>query len=236
MTRVADQADPRIREICAAGGQVAAIPVGSIEQHGPHLPVSTDTDIVTEVTRRLCDAGGYLMMPAVQYGVSYEHAPLFQASVSGQTLLRVLYDLAESLSRNGVETVFVVNGHHGNQRALSRLERKVRTGLGGDLQIFVLPYWRFIEERFDHAGPVETSLMLAISGNVDMSRAVRGLDADSLSRSDLRRVSRLAAKSFPAATGNGVWGDPTGATAEHGRALLEQAVANLHRECQSRIA
>ena len=65
-----------------------------------------------------------------------------------------------------------------------------------------------------------------------MSRAVKGLDTRDLSRGELRRISRLASKSFPTATGNGIWGDPTGATAEQGHRILAQVVANLHKECQ----
>ena len=230
--RLADQTDPILRGFAESGCRAAVIPVGSLEQHGPHLPVSTDSDIVTEVARRLCEAGGFLQLPTIPYGVSYEHAPLFQLSTSGRTVLGELSDLIASLNQNGIGTTFVINGHHGNQRALSRLAGKVRRRLGDRVRVFALPYWRFMEGQFDHAGPVETSLMLAISGRVDMSKAVRGLDTAELSRDDLRRISRLASRSFPAATGNGIWGDPTGATADRGSRILAEVVANLYRHCQ----
>lgn len=229
MMKLACQSDPALRE---AGCLNAVMPVGSIEQHGPHLPVSTDTDIVTEVAGRLCEMGGFLQLPTVPYGVSYEHQPLFQLSISGRTLLGVMSDLIESLTKNRVGNVFVVNGHHGNQKALARLAGKTERRLGGRVRVFVLSYWHFMDIPFDHAGHVETSLMLAISQNTDMSRAVKGLDTRDLSSGELRRISRLASKSFPTATGNGIWGDPTGATAEQGHRILAQVVANLHKECQ----
>lgn len=231
--RLADQPDPELRRAVTSGRMVLVIPVGSTEQHGPHLPVSTDTVIATEVAKRLSDRGGFLQLPAVPYGVSYEHAPLFQISVRGRTLLATLSDMIESMAQNGAMTVFVVNGHHGNQKALSRLSDKVEKRLGGRAKAFVLHYWRFMDMPFDHAGLVETSLMLAISGKVDMAKAVKGLDAKNRSRSEIRRLSRLASTSFPSVTENGVWGDPTGATASLGHKILAQVIERLHENCQN---
>lgn len=232
---LADLPDPDLRRICARG-RAAVIPVGSLEQHGPHLPVSTDSDIVTEVARRLCEGGGFLQLPTVQYGISREHAPLFQLSVGGRVLLDTLSDLIGSLAQNGIRTAFVVNGHHGNQKALSRLAGRIKRRLGGRMQARIFHYWRFMSVPLDHAGSVETSLMLAASERVDMSRAVAGLDPAALSAAELQRVSRLASRSFPSATGNGIWGDPTGATRERGQELLDEIVANLHGECQDCLA
>ena len=125
MTKIQDQFDPILRKSIGKKKQIAIIPVGSIEQHGAHLPVSTDTDIVTEVAKRLAEKNGYLLLPTISYGVSYEHAPYFQLSISQSTLQKVLMDLCESLISNNIKTVFIINGHHGNQNAIKNIDVKL---------------------------------------------------------------------------------------------------------------
>lgn len=204
-------------------GKPAVLPVGATEQHGPHLPVTTDTDIASALSARLASRIGAVLMPAIQYGVSFEHAPLFQASVSPGTLATQVSSLCRSLSLVGIGPVFVVNGHHGNVRALR--------GANG---AHVLHYWRFAE-RFDHAGKTETSLMLALSGDVRMDLAVAGLDESSLGEQELQDAKRLACSCFPEATGNGVWGDPRGATKKEGEQIAERVVAAMAKQCRAAI-
>ena len=90
-----------------------------------------------------------------------------------------------------------------------------------------------MQKDFDHAGFVETSLMLAVSKNVKMNRAKRGLVIDGLSQSEKDKLGRLASKSFPLATKNGVWGDPREATAKKGNQLLAEIVKNIEKKCQT---
>src|SRR3989304_4984388 len=80
MVVVKDQLDPDLRKIIKKQKAVI-IPVGSIEQHGPHLPVSTDSDIVYEVARRVSEKCNFLLLPTISYGVSFEHAPFFNLSL-----------------------------------------------------------------------------------------------------------------------------------------------------------
>ena len=120
MADIRVQSDPTLRKLIKKK-RAAVIPVGSIEQHGPHLPVSTDSDIVSEVSRRLSEKMDLWLLPTVSYGVSAEHAPFFQMSLKGSTLRRVLEDLCSSLLENGIDTVFVINGHHGNIKAIKDL-------------------------------------------------------------------------------------------------------------------
>jgi len=81
MIDIKAQFDPNLRKLIKKKKQVAVIPIGSIEQHGAHLPVSTDSDIVTEVAKRLSKMKGYILLPTLNYGVSFEHAPFFNLSV-----------------------------------------------------------------------------------------------------------------------------------------------------------
>ena len=212
---------------------VALIPVGSIEQHGPHLPVSTDSDIVSYIARQVSEKNGFLLLPTLQYGVSFEHHPFFNLSVSSHTLEKILIEICISLSRNHVDRVIILNGHHGNLDALKKLPVKVAKKIGSKQRIFVYSYWHFMKEEFDHAGFVETSIMLAISDKVKMNKAEKGLISDGLSKKELSQLSKKANKSFISVTKNGVWGDPTRATQKDGEVILKEIISNLVKESQT---
>jgi creatinine amidohydrolase len=212
---------------------VALIPVGSIEQHGPHLPVSTDSDIVSHIARQVSDKNGFLLLPTIQYGVSFEHHPFFNMSIPTHTLQEILVELCISLSKNHINTVIILNGHHGNQNALRNLQDRVSKIGGIKQRIFVYSYWHFMKRKFDHAGFVETSIMLAISDKVLMNKAKKGLIPDNLSRKKLNQLSKKANKSFISVTKNGVWGDPTLATAKDGKEILREIITNIVKESQT---
>jgi creatinine amidohydrolase len=86
---------------------------------------------------------------------------------------------------------------------------------------------------FDHAGFVETSLMLAISKNVKMKLAKKGLITDKMTKQEITKIGKLANQSFPKATKNGIWGDPTKATKRDGRIILTEIIENLSKKCQT---
>ncbi len=207
----------------------AVIPVGSIEQHGAHLPVSTDADLAQEISRRLCKKTGYLLLPPIQYGVSREHAPLFNLSLRPSTLRAIVCDVAISAAALGIRRIFVINGHHGNQKALKDVETMVNKACKAKTHVF--SYWKFMDRGFDHAGHIETSLMLAISNNTRMSKAIKGFEEPTGAK--LKEASRRAEKSFVSVTKNGIWGDPRGATASEGRKMLAIIVENLEKKCRS---
>lgn len=212
---------------------IALIPVGSIEQHGPHLPVSTDSDIVSYIARQVSEKNGFLLLPTLQYGVSFEHHPFFNLSVSSPTLEKILIELCISLSKNHIHRIIILNGHHGNLDALKKLPDKVAKKIGTKQRIFVYSYWHFMEKEFDHAGFVETSIMLAISDKVMMNKAEKGLIPDSLSKKELSQLSKKANKSFISVTKNGIWGDPTRATQKDGEVILKEIISNLVKESQT---
>src|SRR5690349_20960719 len=120
MIEVKDLSDPSLGKLIKTKRRVALIPVGSTEQHGPHLPVSTDTDIVSEIARRLSEKIGFLLLPTINYGVSFEHHPLFNLSITKCTLQKFLVELCISLSKNRIDQIIILNGHHGNQSALRK--------------------------------------------------------------------------------------------------------------------
>ena len=233
MTEIKNQFDPILRKSIIKKNQVAIIPVGSIEQHGPHLPVSTDSDIVTEVARKISEKKGYLLLPTLNYGVSFEHAPFFNLSIRESTLRTVLTDLCTSLLSNNIKTVFIINGHHGNLKPIKNLDVKLKKISKNKLKVIPLSYWHFMDREFDHAGFVETSLMLAISKNVKMRLAKKGLITDGMTKQEITKLGKLANQSFPKATKNGIWGDPRKATKKDGQVILAEIVEKLGKKCQT---
>lgn len=229
--QIKDQIDPELRKIIKKRKYAAVIPVGSIEQHGPHLPISTDSDIVSEIAKRFSKQGNFLLLPTINYGVSFEHSPFFNLSLRESTLQNMIIDICKSLIQANISTIFILNGHHGNQKSLNQICKKIQNR--SKIKIFVFSYWHFMSQEFDHAGEIETSLMLAISKKVKMKKAQKGLIISKLSKKEKTRISKIASKSFPLATKNGVWGDPTLASSKLGRKLLSEILRNLKKKSQT---
>ena len=135
-----------------------AVPLGSLEQHGPHLPLDTDSRIACAVAAGLaarCE--GITVAPAVSYGASGEHADFPGTLLIGHEVLTgLLMELVRSARRSFAGVVFV-NAHGGNEDALVSLEHRCAAE-GDDVLV-----WRAATPGGDaHAGRTETSLLLAI--------------------------------------------------------------------------
>ncbi|WP_072803360.1 mycofactocin biosynthesis peptidyl-dipeptidase MftE [Rhodococcoides yunnanense] len=192
--------------------RLVVVPVGAFEQHGPHLPLDTDTRIAEAVSTRLPDA---VVAPAIAYGSSGEHEG-FPGTVSiGSDALRgVLVEYGRSACRWATRLLFV-NGHGGNVATVAEATTLLRYE-GRDVA------WTpcAVPGADAHAGRTETSLLLCLSPRlVDMARAEIG-NTDSISE----LLPRLREGGTRAVSPNGVLGDPTLSTAEEGRALLDEMV------------
>ena len=231
--------DPEFRKSGKGWGLPVIIPVGSLEQHGAHLPITTDSDIVTDIASRLGKKCNFIVLPTISYGISYEHDPLFNLSMETGTLSDIIENILDSVSKCKISSVIILNGHHGNSpilESIQRLEANPRLRELRKVDAFrVFSYWRFMEHEFDHAGFVETSLMLAISDKVKMKKAKKGLITNGLSEKERKRINKLSTQpgGFPKVAKNGVWGDPTSATKKDGEKFLAEIVRNLAKECQS---
>jgi len=227
--------DPEFRKSGKGWGLPVIIPVGSLEQHGAHLPITTDSDIVTEIASRLAKKCGFIVFPTISYGVSFEHQPLFNISIQSRNLRGFLGDIFQSL--NGFHQIIFLNGHHGNVESLNKLRKTMNREYvrSGAPLVKCYSYWHFMKHEFDHAGFVETSIMLAISDKVKMEKAEKGLITKGLSDEEIQRINKLSTQpfGFPKVAKNGVWGDPTGATKKDGKKFLAEIVRNLAKECQS---
>jgi mycofactocin precursor peptide peptidase len=199
-------------------GAVLAVPIGSTEQHGPHLPLSTDTDIAVALACGLTRARpSVVMAPAVPYGSSGEHED-FAGTVSiGQAVLEItLVELCRSAMAT-FQRILLLNAHGGNAEPLDRAQRRLR-GEGRDVRAWG-PSWA----GDAHAGRTETSLMLALA-----PEQVRRDEASAGNVAPIAGLlSRLRAGGVRAVSPNGVLGDPAGASAEEGRELLRAATEEL---------
>jgi len=184
--------DPEFRKLIKSKKPTIIIPVGSIEQHGAHLPITTDSDIVTEIASRLAKKCKFIVFPTISYGISHEHDPLFNISIRDNSYRDFLFVLIRSLdsSMGSLGSIIILNGHHGNVKALNEL---VETQLIMT-KSRCYSYWHFMKHEFDHAGFVETSIMLAISDKVKMKKAKKGLITKGLSEKEIQRINKLSTK------------------------------------------
>lgn len=163
------------REVAARA--LVVLPTGATEQHGPHLPLGTDSMAVEAVARRAAErarpATPALVAPTLAFGSSHHHLPFGGTmSVSTETYYRLVCDLLESLAAGGFRRIFIVNGHGGNSELVQLAARDV--ALRRDVAVGAGSYWTIAWERLTaagagraghlpgHAGAFETSLVAAL--------------------------------------------------------------------------
>lgn len=194
------------------GAVLVAVPVGSCEQHGPHLPLWTDALVAVALCEALAERrGDVVVAPCVGVGASGEHAGFAGTlSVGTDVLSAYLTELVRS-ARGWSRGVVLVSGHGGNADALAAAESTARHE--GDRVVTFLPH---VAGADAHAGRTETSMLLALdAASVRQDRLVPGTTQP---LSDL--LQALRRDGVMAVSANGVLGDPRGATAEEGRATL----------------
>jgi len=218
---------------------IALLPVGAIEQHGPHLPLDTDAFDADYLARRVADACSYpkpLVLPAVSYGVSYHHESFEGTiSISNDTLARLVYEIGTGAARNGIKKFVIINGHGGNSPALNHAAQMINrdahifvcvdTGETSDIDIDHL-----VETPNDvHAGETETSTSLAVRPHLvkmdQASKSVPRFSSRYLDFTSKRGVLWYAHTRRISSTG--VMGDPTIASAEKGQKIWELMIAHL---------
>jgi creatinine amidohydrolase/Fe(II)-dependent formamide hydrolase-like protein len=228
------EAGKRIKEV-----DVALLPVGSIEQHGLHLPLDTDAFDADYLARKVagaCRVPKPLVLPLIPYGVSYHHDDFSGTiSISPDTLSRMVYEIGMSAARHGILKLVIINGHGGNSPALhfaaqminrdAHIFTCVDTGESSDTDINSM-----VETPNDvHAGEIETSTSLAVRPDLvkleSARRYIPHFSSRYLNFSSKRGVGWYAYTSRLSATG--VLGDPTKATPEKGKQIWDLMIKNL---------
>lgn len=219
----------------------AILPCGSIEQHGPHLPLDVDyfdSVYLANKVAEACSTPKPLVLPPIPYGVAYHHEDFAGTlSISNHTLSALVYDIGKSLAKNGIKKLIILNGHGDNSPTLNYAAQMinrdtgifvcVETGETSDVDLNDL-----VETPNDiHAGEIETSTTLAIRPErVKMDKAVNetlNFGSSYLDFTSERGVAWYVRTKI--LSESGVMGNPTLATPEKGNKLWEIMIAHLVR-------
>lgn len=219
--------------ISQAAPPFALLPVGSCEQHGPHLPVGTDATTAGWVGQRVCDQIGGLLLPVLAYGTSAEHRG-FAGTISlrPQTLAAIIDDVAASCVACGIRRLAIVSGHGGNW-ILRPAVRDINVQRQ-DCTVLLVPEAVMWADEFAndlHAGRTETSMMLHLD-----PEAVGTPPPDFVPDTPREALDVLSMRQL---TPDGVWGRPSQASAEYGETFLAgmaQRVADYLRDTFTTLA
>jgi creatinine amidohydrolase len=207
-----------------ARGRVALLPLGAIEEHGPHIALGADWHAAQELGRRVAEAAGLVLLPALPYGQVWSLSGYpGTLSVSTETLVSLVTDLASGLRLAGITGVVLLSCHLGNMSALKEAARRMYEFGLPSLYLFYpgmseasssVRTTPEVSREIVHADEIETSVLLELAPqDVDMTKAVAewpGLPEDLLSSPEQWRDF----------SSSGVFGDPTEASLEKGRAIM----------------
>jgi creatinine amidohydrolase len=208
---------------------VALLPIGSVEQHGPHLPLTTDTVVACTLAAEIAAAYPVRRLPPVTISCSHEHAAWAgTVSISATTLVAIVNDVAVSLRRSGVTQLVLVNGHGGNYV----LGNVVQEANLGDMRMALFPGELDWDAARRDAGLVTSSITDMHAGELETSILLHAhphLVRPHYERTDEVADERphLLSRGLQAYTASGVVGRPSLASAAKGRALLASLVVSF---------
>jgi creatinine amidohydrolase len=240
-----------IEEYLETGPKKVIVVVGSTEQHGPHLPVSTDVLIPMEVARRAAPDIDALIAPPVVFGISADHKPAGGViSLRMGTLSALVTDVALSLAEQGFREIVFLNGHYSNAWTILHSLSELEAALPKDTVAFGLSYWdaltpdqaaEFISPTAGvHAAHTETAAVLGIDKTmVDMKKAPEDWPVFPELRTGVLTILNSLCLGRPgslaAACRTGSWGDCTKATEAEGKKFLDwftRATVNMIKDLE----
>jgi creatinine amidohydrolase len=249
---------PEVKEAIGRGIDAVLLPIGTIEQHGPHMPLDTDCFIARSLCTRTAEFGesdglSILVAPTLNVTLSWYHMQ-FPGSLrlSTTTFLQVFREVCDSLAHHGLERIVAVNGHGGNVAALTVAVNHYFETTGR--RVFLAQWWDLaadvlaqVEGPLIHAEEAETSIALALGQTVYTERATRdawdrgtavrdaGLPWTSLGRYELRPKGPgviVPMDMLRDITASGVVGDATRASRELGERMVEAVVPRILQVCK----
>jgi creatinine amidohydrolase len=249
---------PEVEEAIGRGIDAVLLPIGTIEQHGPHMPLDTDCFIARSLCTRTAELGesdglSILVAPTLNVTLSWYHMQ-FPGSLrlSTTTFLQVFREVCDSLAHHGLERIVAVNGHGGNVAALTVAVNHYFETTGR--RVFLAQWWDLaadvlaqVEGPLIHAEEAETSIALALGQTVYTDRATRdawdrgtavrdaGLPWTSLGRYELRPKGPgviVPMDMLRDITASGVVGDATRASRELGERMVEAVVPRILQVCK----
>lgn len=242
MIKFADMTWTAIKDVVDANPHAKIVmPVGSLEQHGPHLPLNTDSIIADYVADKVSKKLSSVLFPTLSIGYSLEHSG-FPGTISftPQTFSSMIAEITHDLYESGFRTLIVINGHGGNRPILDSSITSIKHA-HPDLQLYSFTTLDIAREKFrelrksprqliGHADELETSMMLALRPDlVEMAKAVTEKPVFppgiSLESEDLSRVTY--GWKTKEVTESGIIGSPNLATLETGRILLDYVVQTI---------
>lgn len=214
---------PEVQDLLDAGADMCLLPVGATEQHGPHLPLNTDSVFAAATCMYASAKTGVPVLPTLTYGCSLGHTDRWPGTISlfPQTLIATIGEIAEFLIRTGFKRLLIVNSHWGNTSSLRCAIDRVRFDHAGHFQIglknsfeFTPLIWRqFIDDGEDfHANRAETALMMYLHPESVRKEKIQD-DPD-------RTGGKIFTYVVPQTSINGLTGHPSRATADDGRKLF----------------
>jgi len=219
--------------------EIVLFPTGSTEQHGKHLAEDNDAFTALEISKRVAEKTGVLVAPVMPFGYSPHHMG-FPGSItlSFETLVAVYKEVCRSLMKHGFKKIVIMNAHGGNQNAISETLRQLKEETGTTVySLMVFPSSRgfgakavkeTIETSGGHADELETSVVLYLGQRVLSEKAEKGVPPASLSDFLRKYTGEVStARDFHEITVSGSLGDPTLASKEKGRKLVEAVVDEI---------
>jgi len=218
---------------------IVLFPTGSTEQHGKHLAEDNDAFTALEISKRVAEKTGVLVTPVMPFGYSPHHMG-FPGSItlSFETLVAVYKEVCKSLMKHGFKKIVIMNAHGGNQNAIAETLRQLKEETGTTAySLMVFPSSRgfgakavkeTIETSGGHADELETSVELYLGQRVLSEKAEKGVVPTSLSDFRRRYAGEVStARDFHEITVSGSLGDPTLASKEKGKRLVEAVVDEI---------
>lgn len=212
---------------------IAILPVGAIEAHGPHLPLGTDNILAESLANRLAERTDAFVLPTLPYGQvwSLRNFP-GSINVSNDSLIHLLNDIGISINEQGFKTFVLISGHLGNNTALKEAARKLYDRIP-EMKVYYFFYPgmnEYVKEvretpashsSYFHACEIETSYMLYLSPeDVDMDKAIRDIP-------DITVEADVTPTPWESFTDSAVLGDATLADSKKGEYILENVLDNM---------